>query len=360
MRSKDQQKKPLDFSSLIPRNRPAWNPPQPATHAAIASALTSSSLICSRSTSRLINTHLTFRPHRYISKLRLRRIARDASTHFGTKAILYSLDQADFLGQHLLDRYGQGVPSKGHCAQQHTLDSNTSGLNGNQQKHVTLGAGALTWQAEARNANRALSSSQRIREKSFKLSNAAPLLKAIPLSLQHLFAMFGASILIPFLFNQAAGTTVVDPALVLIMNGIGTLIYTFVCRGKAPAFLGPSFAFIAPTISCISLAKTPALGFQHALGGFVVAGFVFSTIIIRFAGREWLNVALPPAAMGPIVALIGLELAPVATDMAFHKGRPSAAWPPSSAWPRAYSEAVSKALYAGLRAGELSVASNLG
>lgn len=252
------------------------------------------------------------------------------------------------------------MPSKGHCAQQHTLDSNTSGLNGNQQKHITLGAGALTWQAEARNANRALSSSQRIREKSFKLSNASPLLKAIPLSLQHLFAMFGASILIPFLFNQAARTTVVDPALVLIMNGIGTLIYTFVCRGKAPAFLGPSFAFIAPTISCISLAKTPALGFQHALGGFVVAGFVFSTIIIRFAGREWLNVALPPAAMGPIVALIGLELAPVATDMAFHKGRPSAACPPSSAWPRAYSEAVSKALYAGLRAGELSVASNLG
>ena len=62
------------------------------------------------------------------------------------------------------------------------------------------------------------------------------LLKGIPLSLQHLFAMFGASVLVPILFNQAAGTTVIDPALVLMMNGIGTLIYTFVCRGKAPAF----------------------------------------------------------------------------------------------------------------------------
>jgi uracil permease len=155
-----------------------------------------------------------------------------------------------------------------------------------------------------------------------QVEQRVPFLQGIPLSVQHLFAMFGASILIPFLFNQAAGTTVVDPALVLMMNGIGTLIYTFVCRGKAPAFLGPSFAFIAPTITCISLAKTPALGFQHALGGFVVAGLIFSivSIVIRFAGREWLNVALPPAAMGPIVALIGLELAPVATDMAFHKG----------------------------------------
>jgi len=147
------------------------------------------------------------------------------------------------------------------------------------------------------------------------------LLKGFPLSLQHLFAMFGASVLVPILFNQAAGTTVIDPALVLLMNGIGTLIYTFVCRGKAPAFLGSSFAFIAPTITCIALAKTPGIGFQHALGGFVASGLVFVLVSfsIRFAGREWLNIALPPAAMGPIVALIGLELAPVATDMAFKK-----------------------------------------
>jgi uracil permease len=155
-----------------------------------------------------------------------------------------------------------------------------------------------------------------------QVDQKVPLLKGIPLSLQHLFAMFGASILVPILFNQAAGTTVIDPALVLMMNGIGTLIYTFVCRGKAPAFLGSSFAFIAPTITCITLAKSPGVGFQHALGGFVVAGLIFTivSLIIRFAGREWLNVVLPPAAMGPIVALIGLELAPVATDMAFHKG----------------------------------------
>jgi uracil permease len=155
-----------------------------------------------------------------------------------------------------------------------------------------------------------------------QVEEKVPLLKGIPLSLQHLFAMFGASILVPILFNNAAKATVVDPALVLLMNGIGTLIYTFVCRGKAPAFLGSSFAFIAPTITCITLAANPGVGFQHALGGFFMAGLIFSivSVIIRFAGRAWLNIVLPPAAMGAIVALIGLELAPVATGMAFSAG----------------------------------------
>ncbi len=154
-----------------------------------------------------------------------------------------------------------------------------------------------------------------------QVEDRVPLLKGIPLSLQHLFAMFGASVLVPILFNSAAKATVVDPALVLMMNGIGTLIYLFICRGKAPAFLGSSFAFIAPTITCITLASSPGLGFQHALGGFVFAGITFSVVsfIIRIAGRNWLNIVLPPAAMGAIVALIGLELAPVATGMSFQQ-----------------------------------------
>ena len=155
-----------------------------------------------------------------------------------------------------------------------------------------------------------------------QVEEKVPFLKAIPLSLQHLFAMFGASVLVPILFNTAAKTTVVDPSLVLLLNGVGTLIYLFICRGKAPAFLGSSFAFIAPTIVCIGAAATPNLGFQHAVGGFTVAGLIFVIVsfIIRWAGREWLNVVLPPAAMGAIVALIGLELSPVATGMAFSGG----------------------------------------
>jgi uracil permease len=158
-----------------------------------------------------------------------------------------------------------------------------------------------------------------------QVEQKVPLLKGIPLSLQHLFAMFGASILVPILFNTWAGKIVVDPALVLLMNGVGTLIYLFICRGKAPAFLGSSFAFLAPTALCISIAikagLDPQLGFQRALGGFVVSGAAFAivAVVIRFAGRDWLKVILPPAVMGPIVALIGLELAPVAVGNAFFK-----------------------------------------
>jgi uracil permease len=159
-----------------------------------------------------------------------------------------------------------------------------------------------------------------------QVEQKVPLLKGIPLSLQHLFAMFGASVLVPILFNTWAGKIVVDPALVLLMNGVGTLIYLFICGGKAPAFLGSSFAFLAPTATCIAIAVKagldPQLGFQHALGGFILSGAVFAlvAIIIRFAGRGWLKVILPPAVMGPIVALIGLELAPVAVGEAFYQG----------------------------------------
>jgi uracil permease len=137
--------------------------------------------------------------------------------------------------------------------------------------------------------------------------------------------MFGASVLVPILFNSWAGKQVVDPSLVLLMNGIGTLIYLFVCRGKAPAYLGSSFAFLAPTAACLAAAKAggldPSIGFRHAVGGFVIVGlaFIVVSLIIRVAGRRWLSVVLPPAAMGPIVALIGLELAPVAVGMAFFK-----------------------------------------
>jgi uracil permease len=158
-----------------------------------------------------------------------------------------------------------------------------------------------------------------------QVEQKVPILKGIPLSLQHLFAMFGASVLVPILFNTWAGKVVIDPALVLLMNGIGTLIYLFICKGKAPAFLGSSFAFLSPTAVCIATATKagldPQIGFQKAVGGFVFAGlaFVVVSLIIRFAGRRWISIVLPPAAMGPIVALIGLELAPVAVGMAFYK-----------------------------------------
>lgn len=153
-----------------------------------------------------------------------------------------------------------------------------------------------------------------------QVDEKVPVLQALPLSLQHLFAMFGASVLVPFLFNTASGEyhQVIDPALVLLMNGIGTLIFLFVGRGKAPAFLGSSFAFIGPATAIILSSTEYSQNFSKALGGFVISGltFVLIAFIIGKVGTKWLNVVLPPATMGPIVALIGLELAGTAADMA--------------------------------------------
>ena len=145
-----------------------------------------------------------------------------------------------------------------------------------------------------------------------QVEEKVPLLQGIPLSLQHLFAMFGASVLVPTLFK-------IDPAIVLLMNGIGTLIYLFLCKGKAPAFLGSSFAFLSPVFVVLG-ADTAMWGanYSYALGGFIASGLIFCTValIIGRFGSDWIKVVLPPATMGPIVALIGLELAGVATGMA--------------------------------------------
>ena len=120
----------------------------------------------------------------------------------------------------------------------------------------------------------------------------------VPLSLQHMFAMFGASVLVPSIFH-------ISPAIVLFMNGIGTLLFIFVTKGKAPAYLGSSFAFLAPAGVVIA-----NFGYEYALGGFVAVGFcgcILAYIVYKF-GTDWIDVVLPPAAMGLVVALIGLEL----------------------------------------------------
>ncbi len=133
-----------------------------------------------------------------------------------------------------------------------------------------------------------------------------PLQKTIPLSLQHLFAMFGSTVLVPILFN-------VNPATVLLFNGIGTLLYLFLCKGRIPAYLGSSFAFISPVFAVLS-----QYSYEAALGGFIVVGFVFVLVglLVRAIGTAWIDFIFPPAAMGAIVAVIGLELMPVAAGMA--------------------------------------------
>lgn len=129
---------------------------------------------------------------------------------------------------------------------------------------------------------------------------------AIPLSLQHMFAMFGATVLVPILFH-------INPSVVLLMNGIGTLLFILITKGKAPAYLGSSFAFLTPAGLVIS-----KWGYPYALGGFIAVGFaacIISFIIYKF-GTKWIDIVLPAAAMGPVVALIGLELAGTAASTA--------------------------------------------
>lgn len=145
--------------------------------------------------------------------------------------------------------------------------------------------------------------------KSIGVNERPPVPMSLMLGLQHLFAMFGSTVLVPNILG-------VDPAICLLMNGIGTLLYIFICNGKIPAYLGSSFAFIAPATAVIT--KEAGGGYAEALGGFVVVGVIFTVValIIAKAGTKWIDVVFPPAAMGAIIAIIGLELVPVAAGMA--------------------------------------------
>jgi uracil permease len=144
-------------------------------------------------------------------------------------------------------------------------------------------------------------------KRSVGIHEKLPLLQSLPLSLQHLTAMFGATILVPILLG-------VDPAIALLMNGIGTIIYTLVTKGGIPAYLGSSFAFIAP----VMLISANYGGFNHAQSGFIFFGlfFILISFIVYKWGIKWIDVVMPPAVMGAVVAIIGLELAPVAVRQA--------------------------------------------
>lgn len=145
-----------------------------------------------------------------------------------------------------------------------------------------------------------------MQNKPISVDQKLPLLETIPLSLQHLFAMFGSTVLVPILFK-------VNPATVLLFNGIGTILYLVLCRGKIPAYLGSSFAFLSPVFIVLS-----QYSYEAALGGFIAVGIVFCLVglLIKAVGTAWIDYIFPPAAMGSIVAVIGLELMPTAANMA--------------------------------------------
>ncbi|QOY34397.1 solute carrier family 23 protein [Anaerobacillus isosaccharinicus] len=132
--------------------------------------------------------------------------------------------------------------------------------------------------------------------------------KWLVLSLQHLFAMFGATILVPYLVG-------LSPAVALVSSGLGTLAYLLITRGQVPAYLGSSFAFIAPIIAATTLG-----GPEGAMVGSFVAGLVYGVValFIKTSGVNWLMNILPPIVVGPVIMVIGLGLAGVAVSMAMN------------------------------------------
>ena len=134
-------------------------------------------------------------------------------------------------------------------------------------------------------------------------------LKWIFLSLQHVFAMFGATILVPILVNTTSGSEVLSIPVALISSGIGTLVYIICTRGKSPVYLGSSFAFISPMI--VGFAKS---GKASVFTAIMTVGLVYVLValIIKIVGKKWINKLLPPIVVGPMIMIIGLGLAPSA------------------------------------------------
>lgn len=143
--------------------------------------------------------------------------------------------------------------------------------------------------------------------------------KWIILAFQHVFAMFGATVLVPILVNQGIAAAGFDGqalsiAVALVTAGIGTLIYILCTRGKSPVFLGSSFAFISPIIASYiagASSGTPADGVGAAMTGIMVVGLVYIIVsfIIKLIGKNWIDKILPPVVIGPMIMIIGLGLA---------------------------------------------------
>lgn len=131
--------------------------------------------------------------------------------------------------------------------------------------------------------------------------------KWIILAIQHVFAMFGATILVPILVNSSAGTEVLTIPVALATSGIGTLIYILCTKGKSPVYLGSSFAFIAPLAAAYLKG-----GISGAMTGIMVVGliYVIFATLIHFIGKDWIHKLLPHVVIGPMIMIIGLGLAP--------------------------------------------------
>lgn len=128
------------------------------------------------------------------------------------------------------------------------------------------------------------------------------------LSFQHLFAMFGSTVLVPILVG-------INPAIALLSSGLGTLAHMSVTRFKVPAYMGSSFAYIGAMTLLMKNGGMPVIAQGAMTGGLV---YLIVALIVHFAGKGWIDRVLPPIVVGPIVMVIGLSLAPTAINDAMY------------------------------------------
>ncbi len=125
------------------------------------------------------------------------------------------------------------------------------------------------------------------------------------MGVQHVIAMFGATVLAPILMGF-------DPNVAILMSGLGTLIFFLITGGKVPSYLGSSFAFIGVVIAATSYAgKGANANIGVALGGIIACGLVYTLIgaLVQAVGTGWIERCMPPVVTGSVVAVIGLNLA---------------------------------------------------
>lgn len=134
-------------------------------------------------------------------------------------------------------------------------------------------------------------------------------LRWVLLAIQHVCAMFGATILVPIVVNTTAGADILSIPVALVSSGIGTIIYLICTRNRSPVYLGSSFAFIAPMVAGYAIGGTGSVFTALMIVGIV---YVIISMIIRMTGPGWINKLLPPVVVGPMIMVIGLSLAPTA------------------------------------------------
>ncbi|MDR2193369.1 MAG: purine/pyrimidine permease [Treponema sp.] len=140
----------------------------------------------------------------------------------------------------------------------------------------------------------------------YTVDEKPPFVQSAFYGLQHLLACFGATVLVPILVG-------VNPLYAIFSAGVGTILYVVITKFKVPNFVGSSFAFIAPAILVLG-----QYGPGYLAGGAIVSGVFYCLIaaLIYAVGPQWIEKALPPVVIGPVVAVIGLALAGTAIDMA--------------------------------------------